>query len=258
MKEGCLDLVDFASKRALVNLLSNGRLVTDDVLRFCAERGIRLSVSMPGLKSFAENTDSDTPVERPRAWLRDDRGRCGHETQLAGALRNDFRRVRRGRGLAALEPLSARRTRAFSSRTDADGRGSARSRRCCGGSAFAREALRTFRNGDARMPHRRGQIRTPRDFDRLFCGNGVLHGRAECATTVPSRFSVGTSGSGFPRARSGCISFATTICQRCALVAHVRRSAWAVAAKRRVFSLVRRPPPTRFSPTDQSRVITDR
>ena len=63
MKEGCLDLVDFASKRALVNLLSNGRLVTDDVLRFCAERGIRLSVSMPGLKSFAENTDSDTPVE---------------------------------------------------------------------------------------------------------------------------------------------------------------------------------------------------
>jgi len=63
MKEGCLDLVDFASKKANVNLLSNGRLVTDDVLRFCAERGIRLSVSMPGLKSFAENTDSDTPVE---------------------------------------------------------------------------------------------------------------------------------------------------------------------------------------------------
>ena len=63
MKEGCLDLVDFTSKRALVNLLSNGRIVTDDVLRFCAERGIRLSVSMPGLKSFAENTDSDTPVE---------------------------------------------------------------------------------------------------------------------------------------------------------------------------------------------------
>ena len=63
MKEGCLDLLDFASKRALVNLLSNGRIVTDDVLRFCAERGIRLSVSMPGLKSFAENTDSDTPVE---------------------------------------------------------------------------------------------------------------------------------------------------------------------------------------------------
>ena len=63
MKEGCLDIVDFAAKRALVNLLSNGRVVTDDVLRFCAERGIRLSVSMPGLKSFAENTDSDTPVE---------------------------------------------------------------------------------------------------------------------------------------------------------------------------------------------------
>ena len=63
MKEGCFDLVDFASKRASVNLLSNGRFVTDDVLRFCADRGILLSVSMPGLRSFAENTDSDTPVE---------------------------------------------------------------------------------------------------------------------------------------------------------------------------------------------------
>ncbi len=63
LKEGCMDLLDFAAKRALVGLLSNGCLVTDSVIRFCAERGIRLSVSMPGLNSYTKNTDSDTPVE---------------------------------------------------------------------------------------------------------------------------------------------------------------------------------------------------
>jgi len=63
LKEGCMELLDFAAKRALIGLLSNGRLVTDSVISFCAERGIRLSVSMPGLNSYTTNTDSDTPVE---------------------------------------------------------------------------------------------------------------------------------------------------------------------------------------------------
>ena len=62
LKEGCLELVEHAAKKVPVGLLSNGRAVTEDVIRFCAERGIRLSVSMPGLRSFAENTGSDTPV----------------------------------------------------------------------------------------------------------------------------------------------------------------------------------------------------
>ena len=63
LKEGCLELMDFAAKRAKVGLLSNGRSMTEDVLRFCAERGIHVLMSMPGLQSFAANTDSDTPVE---------------------------------------------------------------------------------------------------------------------------------------------------------------------------------------------------
>ena len=63
LKEGCLELMDFASKRAQVGLLSNGRAMTEDVLRFCAERGIHVLMSMPGLRSFAANTDSDTSVE---------------------------------------------------------------------------------------------------------------------------------------------------------------------------------------------------
>jgi radical SAM protein with 4Fe4S-binding SPASM domain len=37
--------------------------MTEDVLRFCAERGIHVMMSMPGLRSFAANTDSDTSVE---------------------------------------------------------------------------------------------------------------------------------------------------------------------------------------------------
>ena len=63
LKEGCLEIADFAAQRASVGLLSNGRAVDEDVIRFCAARGIRLSVSMPGLRSFAANTDSDTSVE---------------------------------------------------------------------------------------------------------------------------------------------------------------------------------------------------
>ena len=64
MKEGCLELLDFAAARGSVGLLSNGRLVTEEIVRFCADRNIRLSMSLPGLRSFPENTDSDTSVEK--------------------------------------------------------------------------------------------------------------------------------------------------------------------------------------------------
>ena len=70
MKEGCLDLLDFAAERVPVGLLSNGRLVTDEIIRFCAERNIRLSMSLPGLRSFPENTDSDTSVEKVLSHFR--------------------------------------------------------------------------------------------------------------------------------------------------------------------------------------------
>ena len=63
LKEGCLELMDFAAKRTKVGLLSNGRAMTEDVMKFCAERGVHVLMSMPGLRTFAANTDSDTPVE---------------------------------------------------------------------------------------------------------------------------------------------------------------------------------------------------
>jgi radical SAM protein with 4Fe4S-binding SPASM domain len=40
-------------------LLSNGMAVTDEVLRFCAEREIRLSLSLPGLRTFEYHTGFD-------------------------------------------------------------------------------------------------------------------------------------------------------------------------------------------------------
>jgi len=40
-------------------LLSNGVLVDDEVLRFCSEHGIRLSLSLPGLRTFEFHTGSD-------------------------------------------------------------------------------------------------------------------------------------------------------------------------------------------------------
>jgi radical SAM protein with 4Fe4S-binding SPASM domain len=40
-------------------LLSNGAPVTDDVLRFCADKGIRLSLSLPGLRTFEYHTGFD-------------------------------------------------------------------------------------------------------------------------------------------------------------------------------------------------------
>ena len=64
MKEGCMDLLDFAAKKASVGLLSNGRLVDEGAVRFCADRKIRLSISLPGLNSFPQNTGSDTSVEK--------------------------------------------------------------------------------------------------------------------------------------------------------------------------------------------------
>ena len=70
MKEGCLELLDFAAARCSVGLLSNGRLVTDEIIRFCADRHIRLSMSLPGLRAFPENTDSDTSVEKVLSHFR--------------------------------------------------------------------------------------------------------------------------------------------------------------------------------------------
>ena len=56
MKEGCLELLDFAAARCSVGLLSNGRLVTDEIIRFCADRHIRLSMSLPGGRSLRTRT----------------------------------------------------------------------------------------------------------------------------------------------------------------------------------------------------------
>lgn len=80
MKDGILELIDFAATvpaRWLemrdgtldewqapprVYLLSNGRLVDEDVLQLCQRHGVALSVSLPGLETFDAHTGgSDGP-----------------------------------------------------------------------------------------------------------------------------------------------------------------------------------------------------
>jgi radical SAM protein with 4Fe4S-binding SPASM domain len=46
-----------------IYLLSNGKLVDEETLRLCAELKINLSISMPGLKTFAAHTRGGSPVE---------------------------------------------------------------------------------------------------------------------------------------------------------------------------------------------------
>ena len=78
MKEGLAELLQFASevpaqyceeqngklvhyqKPPSLNLLSNGRALTEDWIALCAKLKIHLSISLPGLIAFAGNTASNT------------------------------------------------------------------------------------------------------------------------------------------------------------------------------------------------------
>jgi len=46
-----------------LTLLSNGKLVDDNILAFCEEYKIALSISLPGVESFQEHTKGNQPVE---------------------------------------------------------------------------------------------------------------------------------------------------------------------------------------------------
>jgi radical SAM protein with 4Fe4S-binding SPASM domain len=44
-------------------LLSNGKILTDEILELCREHSIALSISLPGVETFAEHTQGGQPVE---------------------------------------------------------------------------------------------------------------------------------------------------------------------------------------------------
>ncbi len=52
-----------------MNLLSNARALDDKVLELCAKYDMNLSLSLPGLKTFREQTDSDTDPEMVLHWF---------------------------------------------------------------------------------------------------------------------------------------------------------------------------------------------
>lgn len=82
LKDGIVELLEFAAEQPALHieivedelkswlappkiyLLSNGKLVDEDILQLCRRLGINLSVSLPGIKSFAAHTCGGTPVEK--------------------------------------------------------------------------------------------------------------------------------------------------------------------------------------------------
>jgi radical SAM protein with 4Fe4S-binding SPASM domain len=71
LKEGLFDIIRHAANRAVsTHLLSNGRIMSDEVLQFCAENKVQLSMSLPGIEAFNELTDSDTSPHDVLDWIR--------------------------------------------------------------------------------------------------------------------------------------------------------------------------------------------
>ncbi|MCL2624311.1 MAG: radical SAM protein, partial [Planctomycetaceae bacterium] len=79
LKDGLFDIIGHAVGLGVsTHLLSNGRIMSDDVLRFCAEHKVQLSLSLPGLDTFQEHTGSDTNPHDVLEWLRK-----SHESGIA-------------------------------------------------------------------------------------------------------------------------------------------------------------------------------
>jgi radical SAM protein with 4Fe4S-binding SPASM domain len=71
LKDGLFDIIAYAVKSGCkTHLLSNGRLMTDEVLQFCSKNDVQLSMSLPGLETFSEHTGNDTPTADILAWFK--------------------------------------------------------------------------------------------------------------------------------------------------------------------------------------------
>lgn len=82
LKEGIVELLEFTAGQQAhhiaiiedelkswfappeIYLLSNGKLVDDNILKLCKKLGINLSISLPGLKSFAAHTRGGTSAKK--------------------------------------------------------------------------------------------------------------------------------------------------------------------------------------------------
>ena len=60
MREDIYDIIDhIISSGASLNIISNGKKITDDFLDFIAERRISICISVPGIETFVEHTGID-------------------------------------------------------------------------------------------------------------------------------------------------------------------------------------------------------
>ncbi|MGL4941680.1 MAG: radical SAM protein [Thermoguttaceae bacterium] len=70
LKDGLFAIIKHAIDCGIgAQLLSNGRAMSDEVLYFCREHDIQLSMSLPGLATFQEHTGSDTQASDILGWM---------------------------------------------------------------------------------------------------------------------------------------------------------------------------------------------
>lgn len=60
MREDIYDIMDYiVSKKKALNIISNGRKITDEFLDFLADRNISICISVPGIETFSQHTGID-------------------------------------------------------------------------------------------------------------------------------------------------------------------------------------------------------
>lgn len=60
MRNDLKNIIDYILGRgATLNMISNGRKITDEFLDFIAERGVSICISIPGIETFVEHTGVD-------------------------------------------------------------------------------------------------------------------------------------------------------------------------------------------------------
>ena len=70
LKDGLFELIAYtAGQNVSTHLLSNGRIMTDECLDVCEKYDVQLSMSLPGLETFDEHTDSDTDPRTVLDWF---------------------------------------------------------------------------------------------------------------------------------------------------------------------------------------------
>ena len=70
LKEGLFDVIAYAVQLGMsTHLLSNGRIMSDDVLSFCRTHHVQLSMSLPGFDTLPQHTGSDTSAADILDWF---------------------------------------------------------------------------------------------------------------------------------------------------------------------------------------------